>query len=207
MTASRSWVLQTLQGTLVDLDRVISDSSTVSLHQAESLEWKVELVYRDLLAKDLSGELSMEEQGVLPLIAATYSAFRQVVESIEVVSSSQPPQVLDGCVGRPRFSISYNQLETLINSNFNVPQIAQIIGVSVSTIRRRMNECNLSILSTYSTMSDGYDCFRYSDTVSRMGKQTDVWLFSVTRDTCAISEGAGVTTSHRPGWFYNAPVN
>ena len=35
-----------------------------------------------------------------------------------------------------------------------MPQIARIIGVSVSTIRRRMSEYNLSILDTYSTIND-----------------------------------------------------
>ena len=86
------------------------------LHQAESLETMESRigVYQDLLAKDMSG--------VLPLIAAPYSLFRQVVQSIEVIPSPQPPHVLDGSIGRPRFSISYNQLETLID--FNVSHIA-----------------------------------------------------------------------------------
>ena len=63
-------------------------------------------------------------------------------------------QILDGLVGRPYYDISYHQLDTLISMHLSVPKIAQMIGVSVSTIRRRMSEYNLSIRSTYSTITD-----------------------------------------------------
>ena len=49
---------------------------------------------------------------------------------------------------------TFNQLETLISMYFTVSQIAQISGVYVSTIRQRMSKYNISIRSTYSTMSD-----------------------------------------------------
>ena len=156
MASTRSWVLQTIQSTISDLDGM-TENSVVSIHRAEALEWRIELVYRDLIAKEMSGELEFAEQRALSLIAEAYSRLRQFVQSIELLSPSleiQPMQFLDGSVGRPRFHISFNQLETLISTHFTVPQIAQIIGVSVSTIRRRMSEYNLSIRSTYSTMSD-----------------------------------------------------
>ena len=109
MTSSRSWIVQTLQSTLDDLNG-IGDGSVVSVHQAEALEWKVELVYRDMLAKELSGELDTQEQRALPLITEIYSLFRDIVQSIELLSPCQAPQLLDGSVGRPRFSISSSQL-------------------------------------------------------------------------------------------------
>ena len=155
MASTRSWVLQTIQSTISDLDGMTEDS-VVSIHRAEALEWRIELVYRDLIAKEMSGELEFAEQRALSLISEAYSRLRQFVQSIELLSPSLELQFLDGSVGRPRFHISFNQLETLISTHFTVPQIAQIIGVSVSTIRRRMSEYNLSIRSTYSTMSDTY---------------------------------------------------
>ena len=66
----------------------------------------------------------------------------------------QPVLLLDGTVGRPRYGISYHQLETLIAMNLAVPRIAQLIAVSTSTIRRRMRQYNLSIRDTYSSISD-----------------------------------------------------
>ena len=127
--------------------------SVVPLQCAGALEWRIELVYR---AKELSGELQREEEEALPLIAGAYSRLREFVESIELLSPQivQPIQLLSGSIGRPRYEISFHQLETLIFMNLTVPQIAQIVGVSVSTIRRRMTYFNLSIRDTYSRIND-----------------------------------------------------
>ena len=115
-----------------------------------------QLVYRDLIAKEVSRELGPEEVEALPFVAEAYSKLRRLVQSIELLSPQriQPVQFLDGSIGRPRYEISYHQLETLISMHLTVPQMAHIIGVSVSTIRRRMSEYNLSIRSTYSTITD-----------------------------------------------------
>ena len=130
----------------------IRDASTVSLDRANALEW---LVYKDLIAREVSGKLEIAEQQALPLIAEVYH-LRELVQSIELLSPQrvQPVQILDGLVGRPYYDISYHQLNTMISMHLSVPKIAQMIGVSVSTIRRRMSEYNLSIRSTYSTITD-----------------------------------------------------
>ena len=59
-----------------------------------------------------------------------------------------------GLVGRPSFAVSHEQLSILIENGFSVPQIADMVGVSVRTIRRRMSEFGLSIRAQYSTISD-----------------------------------------------------
>ena len=100
----------------------------------------MELVYRDLLVKEVSGELESGEQEALPLIAEAYYHLSQLVQSMESLEPSrvQPPRLLDG---RPRYNVSYHQLDALVSMHLTVPQISQIVGVSVS---------NLSIRNTYS---------------------------------------------------------
>ena len=61
---------------------------------------------------------------------------------------------MDGNVGRPSFDIPLSQLKYLIDNRFLVPQIAQMMDVSVSTIRRRMSIYNIYIHDAYSVMSD-----------------------------------------------------
>ncbi len=56
--------------------------------------------------------------------------------------------------GRPTLFISQEQLTFLVESNFTVPKIANILGVSIRTIRRRMTEYGLSIRLQYSTICD-----------------------------------------------------
>lgn len=138
-----------------DIDDITTESA-LSLDRAQSLEWRVELVYRDLIAREISGELEIAERQALPFIGQAFYHLRELVQNMELLPppTTQPVQVSDGSVGRPYYDISYHQLETLISVHFSVPQIAELFGVLVSTIRRRMAEFDLSVRSTYSTISD-----------------------------------------------------
>ena len=149
MASSGSWILQTLQSVISEMDNIAA-SSNVSLSFAEALEYQIELVYRDMIAKEASGELNLQEQQALPLIETAFSNLRLVVENLELLppQTAQPVLLLDGSVGRPQYGILYHQLETLISMNLTVPRIAQLLGVSVSTVRRRMREYDLSIRET-----------------------------------------------------------
>ena len=45
-----------------DIDSV-EDHSTFSIDRAKALEWRVELVYRDLIAKEVAGEFGIRGTG------------------------------------------------------------------------------------------------------------------------------------------------
>ena len=117
-------------------------------------------MYRDYLAKEcLNGSLHSSERTVLEYLAEAYKEMCKYVDSRlirqeENVCPQQVQVLLSGAVGRPAFSISYHQLQYLIESRFSVPQIAGLLGVSVSTIRRRMSTYDLSIRSTYASITD-----------------------------------------------------
>ena len=55
-------------------------------------------------------------------------------------------------VGRPKYNIPEQQLVHLTESTFTVPQIADLLGVSVRTVHRRRNEYGLSISATYADL-------------------------------------------------------
>lgn len=131
---ARSWISQTLTSVIADIDSLGEDTE-VSLQQAEAFEWRVELVYRDLLAKEICGEIQREEREVLPLLADAYARIWQVVERAELIPTLEAPVFLNGSLGRPRFHIPHNRLEHLVYANFTMPQIARLVGVSVSTVR------------------------------------------------------------------------
>ena len=59
-----------------------------------------------------------------------------------------------GSVGRPRVEISKDQLEYLVEYELKTPDIAEALGVSVSTIKRRLREFNISIRGTLAEISD-----------------------------------------------------
>ena len=51
-------------------------------------------------------------------------------------------------------TVSQEQLEHLLQLNFDCPTIASILGVSLRTVRRRMADYSLSSRSCYSSNSD-----------------------------------------------------
>lgn len=152
MASTGTWIVQALRALVSDLD----GQRSVTLEEAEAYKWRIEMIYRDLLAKDTLDVLSAGETEALTFIGQAHGNFSRVFDA---VAKSQPthteaPIVMTGTVGRPAYDIPLVQLEYLVESRFSVPQISNLLGVSVSTIRRRMSMYNLSIRETFSSLSD-----------------------------------------------------
>lgn len=67
---------------------------------------------------------------------------------------NQAPLIHEETRGRPRFYVPRDQLACLLEVRFTVPQIAAILGVSIRTVRRRMDEYHPSVCNLYSQLSD-----------------------------------------------------
>lgn len=63
-------------------------------------------------------------------------------------------EVQYGMKGPPKFLISREYLQNLVSMQLSIPCIAQLLGVSTSTINRRLNEYGISIRDTYTTITD-----------------------------------------------------
>ena len=59
-----------------------------------------------------------------------------------------------GGPGRPRMEISREQLEYLVENDIPIPDIAQVLGVSVSTVKRRLREFGISSTERKTPISD-----------------------------------------------------
>lgn len=153
--SSRTSIRQSIQVVLADLSE--ERNGEMTRLAAEDFRWRIEMLYRSLLALDLSEQGS--ERSTLQCMAKAFSAMCEVVDTLTAFGSQYVPPaeasiVVDGRVGRPSFHIPPSQLQFLIDSRFSVPQISRLMGVSVSTIRRRMSTFNLSIRATYSSITD-----------------------------------------------------
>ena len=103
------------------------------------LEWNhtkhrrglIELVYRDLLAKEcLNREINNAEKITLDCLAKVYNEMSMYIDRLlihpeDVIPAQQAQVVLTGAVGRPSFGISHHQLNYLIENRFSLPQIAK----------------------------------------------------------------------------------
>lgn len=61
---------------------------------------------------------------------------------------------LTGSVGRPRFEIGRDQLQYFIEYEIKIPDIAEALGVSVSTIKRCLREFDISVQGIRTEISD-----------------------------------------------------
>ena len=59
-----------------------------------------------------------------------------------------------GSVGRPRIDIKREQLEYLIENNISIPDIAGVLGICVSTVKRRLRKHDLSIIERRTPITD-----------------------------------------------------
>ena len=109
-------------------------------------------MYRELAATKVLGELS--NPGVVNLVREALAILQSLLErnDCEIHRGYQVFPNYENTPGRPRFDVPHNQLAYLLEVRFTVPQIADILGVSVRTVRRRMAEYDLSVHILYSQL-------------------------------------------------------
>ena len=76
------------------------------------------------------------------------------VEQTWTSTFSQPSTSCSGRVGRPRCEIPKEQLEYFVEHELTIPDIALALGVSVSTIKRRLRSHGISITDRRTTITD-----------------------------------------------------
>ena len=121
------------------LRRVITDLSgrSASVGTIDAALNQLEIVYRELVAMDALGELDDNGVSALGFTGHAIEQVRHILQSPQRVCSHAyfSPLVHDGTVGRPRYDVPVSTLESLVYSGFTGPQIAEILCLSVRTVR------------------------------------------------------------------------
>lgn len=142
------------------LARIAEELSTCherSLHLLDSQRVQLELLYRELVAVDVFHNSDGDPSTAVGLVREALSIIRDFTERHGRVCSAdryQAPIALEGTPGRPSFYIPREQLVYLLENRFSCPQIAEILGVSLRTVRRRMTEYGLTSRMFYTNISD-----------------------------------------------------
>ena len=133
---------------LIDLSRRLEQDSSDDV--ADYALYGLQQVARHLsrIAASATGNVFEEVQ---LSVAETTSALEEAERNWQPVSFVVRST---GAVGRPRFEISKDQLEYLVEYELKTPDIARAFGVSVSTIKRRLREFNISIRGTLTEISN-----------------------------------------------------
>lgn len=72
----------------------------------------------------------------------------------ETSSNYQAQCVVTQEPGRPKFRITQEQMEYFVENGFNCVDISKMLGVSVSTVRRRMSDFDISTSRPFAEISD-----------------------------------------------------
>ena len=155
MASAWSWILNSLRRTIDSL-RVFSDGRHLTEDELSAVVLSLEQIYREMIVAETLNGLNQNEQAALDLIRVALDGVRTVYRIVSEADNcgNQPPVSYTGLVGRPKFAIPRQQLVYLIENNFSVPQISEMLGVSIRTIRRRMTEYGLSVAAQYATLTD-----------------------------------------------------
>lgn len=88
------------------------------------------------------------------------AAFTLLLQDVRQAVDDENAGEYDVCVpiehgskGRPKYSIPYSVISFLVENNFTVKDMAQLVMVSESTIKRRLKQYDLRIENTYSDIS------------------------------------------------------
>ena len=148
------WIANLLRRISRDLE-IFNDGRNIPEDTLNAFETSIEYAYREMLYIELTQQTSA--------LAAACDIVRNCLITVRTLQDcnhryqyfGRPCITSNDCVvGRPSFIISINQLSFLLENMFSVPMIAEILNVSVSTVRRRMTDYGLSVRQLYSSISD-----------------------------------------------------
>ena len=145
------WTTVTLNRVITDLN-VYEDGRAMSIDFLDSLGLSMELVLHELIANEV---VMGESTGSLSEACEHLRSALQIIDILKAEHSAGSPQhshrpaVVHGRFGRPRYDISREQLQYLLENKFTIPQISNMLGVSQRTLHRRMNEFSLSVRAHY----------------------------------------------------------
>lgn len=130
----------------------LSDNFEVNASQfdLDFLEQRYEDIYNILLRAQATGMF----HNIDDILDSIQIVLRLIGEKNNHTGGFRPALIISGGRGRPSWDISEDQLKYLLEYNFSVREIGELLGVSYSTVRRRMADSNLSVRMNYSNISD-----------------------------------------------------
>ena len=149
-----SWAVRTLRRVASDLT-AFQDGRRIPSDVVDAFILSLELVYREVIALEHLNGFDANVDQASEVVRHSLRFLRMLQdEPSQMCESHAPPLLHTGCIGRPRFEIPREQVVFLIDNRFTAPQMAEILGVSLSTIRRRMTDYGLSITAEYTLLTD-----------------------------------------------------
>ena len=93
-------------------------------------------------------------ENVMRCLMQSYNLLSRNTNDIRRINNQAQLNNSTGSVGRPSLNISREQVEYLMESNFTVKEMSDILGVSKRTVERRMNQYELTNMNRFTAIND-----------------------------------------------------
>ena len=139
-----TWVKHSLRAIVSDMELYDGrEACDKPIQIIDSFSWRIESIYRELLAAEAYGELTtVDEREILEYVEHSYHRIQQFQEQVErqrhrccsLLQNLTPgvtaPINCDGSVGRPVFVVPCSVLQHLLEIHLTIPKL---LGVSVQS--------------------------------------------------------------------------
>lgn len=136
---------------LVSLVRELENCNGRSDH-LDSVVYRIDWLY-NCLVRYLGVNDSISDQ-LVGLVRDAKDLLEVLVQQNTSSHSYRVEQVSHGGRGRPKFDVSREQLEFLLERGFSVRDVAQLLGLSLRTTERRLQEFGISCGQFFTSIDD-----------------------------------------------------
>ena len=146
-----------LEDITAELSRLSNDISSAELSHGEIdfYIYKLDLLWKSIFQLHYDSNVDGNSCNGTLILSSIKEAIVCLKECNRILDSAyRCPVQHTGNVGRPRLSVTIDQLEYFINYDFSATDVAHMLIISVRTIQRRLQVFGLSIRASYSSITD-----------------------------------------------------
>lgn len=118
----------------------------------DSVLYRIDWLYNSLVR--YLGAYNSVSDHLVGIVRDAKDLLQSLVHEYEAPNSYRTEQISSGGRGRPKFDVSRDQLEFLLERGFSVPDVAHMLGLSVRTTERRLQEFNISSRQFFTIIDD-----------------------------------------------------
>lgn len=118
----------------------------------DSVLYGIDWLYNSLVR--YLGAYNSVSDHLVGIVRDAKDLLQSLVHEYEAPNSYRTEQISSGGRGRPKFDVSRDQLEFLLERGFSVPDVAHMLGLSVRTTERRLQEFNISSRQFFTIIDD-----------------------------------------------------
>jgi len=143
-----------------NFERIINDGSEPDASTLDYFQCQIDLLFQHSAIVPRADESRDILDKVISNLTECYQIICEKIANLETSTcrNYQTSCSRTGNPGRPKLNISVQQLEYFIENSFSVVDIAAMLGVSVSSVRRRMSDCGINTSRPFSNISDNELC-------------------------------------------------